>query len=120
MIRRSAYDANGPDTRFDHDYYEGPHRELVVSRLGPLGLHRIEMLRGMPGADGEPAPYVTTGNLYFDSVEQLRKALAVHGPEILADVPNYTNVRPVVEISEVAVSLDDAAIEATAGPPDDH
>jgi hypothetical protein len=29
--------------------------------------------------------------------------MAAHGPQIMADIPNYTNVAPQIEVSEVVV-----------------
>jgi len=47
-----------------------------------------------------PAPYAVMANLLFESVESMRAALAEHGSALSADVPNYTNVQPVIQISE--------------------
>jgi uncharacterized protein (TIGR02118 family) len=41
------------------------------------------------------------GHLYFDSVESFQTAFGPHAKEILADVPNYTDVKPSMQISEV-------------------
>ena len=47
MIRMSVYYPSGPEATFDHAYYAGPHRQLVEARLGPGGLQRIELDRGL-------------------------------------------------------------------------
>jgi len=47
--------------------------------------------------------YLAMGDLLFDSVEGFQKAFAAHAPEILADIPNYTNFQPIVQISEVKI-----------------
>ncbi len=41
------------------------------------------------------------GHLYFDSVEEFQTAFTPHAAEIMADIPNYTNIQPVIQISEV-------------------
>jgi uncharacterized protein (TIGR02118 family) len=41
------------------------------------------------------------GHLFFDSVEAFQAAFGPHVKAIMADVPNYTNVQPAVQISEV-------------------
>lgn len=101
MIRVSALYPNGPDTTFDFDYYGTTHRELVQRLWAPMGLLRLEMDRGLDGLDGGPGPYRTCGYLYFDSVDALHGALEAHGAEILGDIPNFTNVEPVLQISEM-------------------
>jgi uncharacterized protein (TIGR02118 family) len=37
----------------------------------------------------------------FDSVPAFQAAFAPHMNEIMADIPNYTSIQPVVQISEV-------------------
>jgi uncharacterized protein (TIGR02118 family) len=41
------------------------------------------------------------GHLYFDSVAECQAAFAPHAEAIMADITNYTNVQPVIQISEV-------------------
>jgi uncharacterized protein (TIGR02118 family) len=41
------------------------------------------------------------GHLYSDSITEFQAAFAPHAEAIMADIPNYTNVRPVIQISEV-------------------
>ena len=50
-----------------------------------------------------PAPYVALGHLYFDSVEAFQEAFSPHSARIFADVPNYTDVRPTIQISTVRI-----------------
>ena len=37
----------------------------------------------------------------FESVEAFEAAMASDGAEIMADIPNYTNAQPVLQISEI-------------------
>ena len=53
------------------------------------------------GAPGAPATYVAMGHLYFDSADVFQSAFAPHAPAIMADIPNYTNIQPVIQISAV-------------------
>ena len=53
------------------------------------------------GAPGAPAPFVCVGHLYFDSVADFQAAMKPHGQELFADVPNFTNIVPQVQISEI-------------------
>ena len=60
--------------------------------------------RGGFGRGGEPGSkptYAAIGYLTFDSVEAFQKAFGPHAAEIVADVPNYTNARPIIQIVEV-------------------
>ncbi|WP_250832127.1 EthD family reductase [Marinobacter sediminum] len=53
------------------------------------------------GAPGEAPTYIAMGHLYFDSVNDFEAAFGPHAKEILGDIPNFTNVQPTVQVSEV-------------------
>jgi uncharacterized protein (TIGR02118 family) len=92
---------NGPGSRFDMDYYLRKHMPMVQERLGSP-LRRMAVEQGLAGgASGEPPPFLAAGHLHFDSLEAFQKAFGAHAGPILADVPNYTNTQPVIQISEV-------------------
>lgn len=102
MIRVSVMYARGEGKKFDHDYYVNKHMALVKSRLGGAGLRRLEVDKGVAGGTpGAPAPYVCMGHLYFDSVADFQTAMKPHGKELFADVPNFTDITPQVQISEI-------------------
>ena len=102
MIRLSVMYPQGEGKTFDLDYYAKKHMPLVKARWGGMGLVRYEVDKGVAGgAPGAPAPYVSIGHVYFNSLGELQKAVAAHGPELFADVPNFTNITPQVQISEI-------------------
>ncbi|MDQ3470644.1 MAG: EthD family reductase [Actinomycetota bacterium] len=80
------------DVTFDMDYYKGRHFDLLRERLGD-NLQRDEIHEVVDG------PYVAYCQMYFDSMEGFGGPMAEHGAEIMGDVPNYTNVQPVMLIS---------------------
>jgi uncharacterized protein (TIGR02118 family) len=53
------------------------------------------------GSPGAPPTYAAMGHLYFDSVEAFQAAFGPHASTIMADIPNYTDIQPVIQISEV-------------------
>ena len=103
MIKVSVLYPDQPDANFDMDYYTQKHVPLVLDRCGtdvkPGGIERA--LPG--GAFGMNAPYRAAGHLIFESREGMERSLGTHMPEFLADVPNFTNIQPVVQISEVVL-----------------
>ncbi len=102
MIRASIFYPQKEGGKFDQAYYKNTHMPLVQKRLGNLGLIRLEIDRGLAGgAPGSPAPFVCIGHLYFNSVTDLQKALEKHGAELMRDVPNFTNLTPQMQISEI-------------------
>ena len=91
-----------PGSTFDWKYYLGPHLVLARKLLGPLGLVRIEVDRGI-GAfpPGTPSHYHAIGHLYFESMQDLDNALAAKAVELVADVRKYFSGESVVQVSEV-------------------
>jgi uncharacterized protein (TIGR02118 family) len=60
---------------------------------------------GISGAEidkGVNGPYVAAVHFKFDSMDELQKAMSNEGTgAIMADVPNYTTITPVLQTSEV-------------------
>ena len=103
MIIVSVLYPNAPGSRFDLDYYLKRHIPMVQQRLG-APLKRVGVERGLAGgAPGAPPPFLAAAHLHFDSVEAFQAAFGPHAEPILADVPNYTNTTPVIQISEVSL-----------------
>ena len=102
MIRISVFYPNGPEATFDHEYYRTSHCPMVAAKLQSYGLQRVEIDKGLGGgAPAEQAPFVAIGHIIIDSVDSFQKGMAVHGQEIMRDVPNYTNITPQIQVSEV-------------------
>ncbi|MBI3954227.1 MAG: EthD family reductase [Chloroflexi bacterium] len=101
MIRVAVLYPTKEGSKFDPDYYLNKHIPLVKTRLG-AALVRVEIDRGVAGgAPGAPAPYVYIAYLHFNSVTDFQKAFGPNTKEIMGDIPNYTNIQPVVQISEI-------------------
>jgi len=103
MIKVSVMYPNTPGARFDHAYYRDTHMPLVKARMGEhCRYYTIDKGLG-GGAPGSAATYVAMCHIYCDSVDAFQAGFGPHMPEIMADIPNYTDVAPVVQISEVVV-----------------
>ncbi len=101
MIKVSVLYPNSDGSKFDIDYYCKSHMPMVASKLG-AALKKSEVDQGLAGgAPGAPATYAAMGHLYFDNVEAFQGAFGPHAKEIMADVPNYTNIQPVIQISAI-------------------
>jgi uncharacterized protein (TIGR02118 family) len=75
--------------------------ELVKKLLKPFGLIKTEVDRGISGGGKLSAPYVCIGHLYFDSPDGYDRGVAEKGSIIRGDIPNFTNVTPIRQISEI-------------------
>jgi uncharacterized protein (TIGR02118 family) len=60
--------------------------------------------KGLAGdAPGTPPTYIGMCHVFCDSVEAFQKGFGPHADEILGDIKNYTDLKPVMQISEVVV-----------------
>lgn len=101
MIKVSVLYPNEKGKKFDMDYYCNSHIPMVQKKLG-AALKGGAVEQGLSGADpGSPATYVAMGHLLFDSIEAFQSTFGPHAETIMADVPNYTDIQPVLQISEV-------------------
>lgn len=89
--------------RFDHAYYRDRHMPMVKSKLGSAcEYYTVE--KGLAGgAPGTPPPFVAMCAFVCSSVEAFQAAMQEHGAEILGDIANYTDIAPVLQVSEVVV-----------------
>jgi uncharacterized protein (TIGR02118 family) len=100
MVLVSVLYPNKPGSRFDARYYVDRHIALVKQRWTEMGLADVRLLRGLGAPGGDPATYQVIALLTFESAEKLDQAIAAHGGEIFADIPNFTDVQPVVQVNE--------------------
>ena len=92
MIRLSVLYPKTEGATFDHDYYRDKHVPLACSTCG---LDGAEIDKGIDG------PYEAAVHFRFESMEALQQALGAEGTAtVQGDVPNYTTIAPVLQISE--------------------
>ena len=86
---------------FNMEYYETKHMPMVAGYLGSnLAKYTIE--KGVAsGIPNQPLPYMAVGTFYVKSLSDYQAAIAPNRDAIRADFQNYTNVAPVILISEV-------------------
>lgn len=102
MIRVNVIYPNGPGAQFDFDYYAKKHIPMVQARLKDFGIRAVTVDKGLSGVmPGSSFTNICVASIVFDSVEQMQSGLAAHALEILGDIPNYTNVEPVMQVSEI-------------------
>jgi uncharacterized protein (TIGR02118 family) len=103
MIKVSVLYPSHQGSKFDMSYYCDSHMPMVRQKVGSL-CKGIAVEEGISGAaPGSRAAYAAMGHLYFDSVDAFQTAFAPHAAAIMADVPNYTDIEPIIQISEVKI-----------------
>ncbi|MGH7154530.1 MAG: EthD family reductase [Acetobacteraceae bacterium] len=101
MIMVTVMYPAGENARFDMDYYMKSHVPMVGQRWNACGLREAKVLRGTGAPGGGAAPYSVMALLTFGSVQEFQRAVEQHGKEVMGDIPNFTNVQPVIQINEV-------------------
>jgi uncharacterized protein (TIGR02118 family) len=103
MIKVSVMYPNAPGARFNHEYYRDTHMPLVKARMGAnCKFYTVDKGIG-GGTPGAPAAYISMGHIFCESIEAFQAGFGPHAQEIMADIPNYTDRTPVVQMSEVVV-----------------
>ena len=79
-------------------YSNGTEREVNAT------ICQATVEKGLAGGEPDSTPtYQAMGNLYFDSVEMFQNSFGPNADKIMGDMPNYTNIEPIIQISEVMI-----------------
>ncbi|MDE1167929.1 MAG: EthD family reductase [Pseudomonas sp.] len=105
MIKVSVLYPYQEGARFDHDYYRDKHMTLLKARMGDACL-KYSVDKGLGGATPGSKPlYLAMCHFYCESVEAFQNSFGPHAAEINGDIVNYTDLTPVIQISEVQVEV---------------
>lgn len=86
---------------FDMDYYSNKHMPMVADLMGDA-MKGYSIDKGIAGRTPEDeVPYLAIGYLHFDKLSDYQNAFGPVAEKIVGDIPNYTNIQPVILISEV-------------------
>lgn len=86
---------------FNMEYYEAKHMPMVAGFLGS-NLVKYTIEKGLAsGIPNQPLPYMAIGIFYVKSLEDYQASIGPNRDAIRADFPNYTNIAPVILVSEV-------------------
>ena len=86
---------------FNMEYYETKHMPMVAGYLG-ANLVKYTIEKGLAGGlPNQPLPFMVIGTFYIKSLSDYQAAVAPNREAIRADFANYTNVAPIILVSEV-------------------
>ena len=101
MFKVAILYPNGEGKTFDMDYYEKKHMPMVAGFLGK-NLKFYEIDKGIAGRmPTDKVPYLAVGYFYVKDVAEYNKAIGKNRDAVISDFKNYTNVQPIVQISEI-------------------
>lgn len=84
-----------PSERFDWAYYKSTHMPMVGKEFDLL---HWSVAKGIDSV--VPATYQAIATLIFESRDDWEASFARMGQKLLADIPNYTDAQPVVQVTE--------------------
>jgi len=91
-------------SRFDMEYFLRKHLPLVDRAWG-AALIRREIDAGLSGpGQGTHPTYVAIVHLYFHSIQSFQAAIGPQHKELEKEAPNFTDIKPIIQVSEVVVS----------------
>src|SRR5688572_3631171 len=101
MIRVTVLYPNAVGSKFDMQYYCDKHIPMVKQKLG-AACKRLDVDQGLGGPEpGSKPAFVTIAHVLFDSVDAFQQAFGPHADAIMGDIPNYTDIQPIIQLNEV-------------------
>jgi uncharacterized protein (TIGR02118 family) len=101
MIKMSVTYPKKTGSHFDADYYVNVHMPLAVKLLG----HALKAATAEIGVSGEtpgaPPAYAAIAGFTCDSVEAFMHAFLPVAHQLQGDIPNYTDIEPVIQFSNL-------------------
>jgi len=86
---------------FNMEYYETKHMPMVAELLGS-NLVKYTIEKGLAsGIPNQQLPYTAIGTFYVKRLDDYQAAIGPNRDAIRTDFANYTNIAPVILVSEV-------------------
>jgi uncharacterized protein (TIGR02118 family) len=106
MIRISILYPNNKGTRFDVTYYVNTHMPMSIKLLSKHpGFKGVSVERGLGGAaQGSEPAYIAMCHFLFNSIEDFLAAFTPNAPVLQGDMPNYTDIEPIIQFNEVLIA----------------
>jgi uncharacterized protein (TIGR02118 family) len=106
MTKISIFYPNVKGSRFDMRYYIDTHMPLAVGFLSTHpGYKGVSVDRGISSVEpGSDPAFAAMCHFLFNSAEDFMAAFMPNAAGIQGDTPNYTDIKPVIQFSEVLIS----------------
>ncbi|HWB24477.1 MAG TPA: EthD family reductase [Chitinophagaceae bacterium] len=103
MITITILYPNKEGGRFDVDYYIYKHMPMSIAKFGEA-LKSVNISIGQnAGVPGSQPPYIAVCQMVFDSQEAFEKRFNEISADLIADMPAYTDIEIIFQVSEVAI-----------------
>ncbi|MDR3709283.1 MAG: EthD family reductase [Capsulimonadaceae bacterium] len=104
MVKISIQYPNTPGNQFDVDYYVNKHMPMSLHLLGDA-VKAASVEVGISGAlpDQSP-PFVAQCAFVCETAQAFYDAFMPHAEALQGDIARYTDIEPVIQISEIKIS----------------
>ena len=103
MIKVSILYPNKTGSRFDVEYDLNVHMPLA-NKLLESAIKAVSVEIGLSGATpNEMPPYAAIVGFTCETVEAFNQAFLAHAAELQADIPKYTDIEPVIQVSVIRI-----------------
>jgi uncharacterized protein (TIGR02118 family) len=95
---------NTPNTEFDFEYYTKQHIPMA-KKLWANKLLNVQVVKNarLSESHNKKSDYLVIATFEVTNMEDLHNLIKNHSEQLSNDFPNYTNVKPIIQISEVIV-----------------
>ena len=112
MIQVTILYPDAPGAKFDHDYYVNVHMPMSIDLLGP-SMISVTVARGIQSPPWPEPRYAAVCTFLCRSREAYEDVFLPNMEKLQGDMPNYTDIESIVQLSEVDIHFTNPA-EAAA------
>jgi uncharacterized protein (TIGR02118 family) len=104
MIKVSIFYPHAPGAKFDFDYYLATHMPMSLRLLG-AAIRGVSVERGREGTEpGSTPAFVALCHFVCESRAAFEAAFLPNAAVLQGDMPNYTDIVPIIQISEIELA----------------
>jgi uncharacterized protein (TIGR02118 family) len=101
MVKVSVFYKNTARGKFNADYFLSVHMPLAV-RLLAAGIQSATAEIGVRGTgDGDAPAFAAIASFTSESAEAFMNTFMEVGVRLQADIPNYTDIEPLIQVSNL-------------------
>ena len=101
MVKVSIFYPSKPGGHFDVGYYLNTHMPLAIGLLGNA-VKAVSVEIGMLGGNPDQLPpFTAICGFTCESAQAFTNAFLPNADVIQSDIPRYTNIAPVIQVSEI-------------------
>lgn len=101
MVKVSIFYPSQPGSHFDVDYYLNTHMPLAIALLGSAVKAVSVEIGALGGTPNQPPPFMAICGFTCETAQAFTDAFLPNADVLQSDIPKYTNITPVIQVSEI-------------------